>query len=94
MFPAVDPARSKNIASANVVPDGGIYGFRGLSFEPKNIQVTMSFDSASVTGDNVGGGVAYIGDCNFVDGVDQACVSANNDTDPASEPRPFFVLFN
>ena len=51
----------------------------------------MSFDSASVTGDNVGGGVAYIGDCNFVDGVDQACVSANNDTDPASEPRPFFV---
>src|ERR1044072_7349073 len=31
----VDPARSKNIATANVVPDGGIYGFRGLSFEPK-----------------------------------------------------------
>lgn len=91
---SVDETRSKGIADANVVPDGGIYGFRGLGFSPKNIQVTTAFDSASVTGNNGSGGQGYIGDCNFVDGIDEACVSTNNDADPSSEPVQYFVVFN
>jgi hypothetical protein len=91
---SVDETRSKGIADANVVPDGGIYGFRGLGFSPKNIQVTTAFDTASVTGDNGSGGQGFIGDCDFVDGVDEACVSTNNDADPGSKQVQYFVVFN
>ena len=92
----VDTELSKNITTANVVTTGGsgVYGFRGLSFRPRSIQVTMSFDSASVTGSNVGGGVGFIGDCSTVAGVDQACASSNDDADAGAEPRAFFVVFN
>lgn len=92
---SVDETRSKGIADANVVPDGaGIYGFRGLGFSPKNIQVTTAFDTAAVTGDNGSGGQGFIGDCNFVNGVDEACVSTNSDGDPGIEPVQYFVVFN
>jgi hypothetical protein len=93
----VDETRSKGIADANVATGGGfsgIYGFRGLGFTPKNIQVTTAFDSAAVTGDNSSGGQGFIGDCDFVDGVDEACVSTNSDADPGSEPVQYFVMFN
>lgn len=90
----VDETRSKGIADANVVADGGIYGFRGLGFAPRNIQVTTAFPSEAVTGDNGSGGQGYIGDCDFIDGPDQACVSTNNDGDATSEPVQYFVMFN
>ena len=91
---SVDESRSKGIADANVVANGGIYGFRGLGFEPKSVVTTMAFDSAAVTGNNASGGAAYIGDCNFVAGADQACVSTDDDGDPAAEARAYFVVFN
>jgi hypothetical protein len=91
----VDTELSKNVTAANVVANGGgVYGFRGLSFRPHSIEVTMSFDSAGVTGSNVGGGVGFIGDCTTVTGVDQACASSNDDADAGAEPRAFFVVFN
>jgi hypothetical protein len=91
----VDPELSKNVTTANVVANGtGVYGFRGLSFRPRSIQVTMSFDSAAVTGSNVGGGLGFIGDCSSVVGVDQACATSNDDADAGAEPRAFFVVFN
>jgi hypothetical protein len=91
----VDTELSKNITAANVVPNGGgVYGFRGLSFRPRSIDVTMSFDSAAVTGSNVGGGLGFIGDCSTVAGVDQACATSNDDADPGAEARAFFVVFN
>jgi len=91
----VDTELSQNVTAANVVASGaGVYGFRGLSFRPRGIDVTMSFDSAAVTGGNVGGGVGFIGDCTTVAGVDQACASSNDDADAGAEPRAFFVVFN
>jgi hypothetical protein len=91
----VDTELSENVTTANVVANGGgVYGFRGLSFRPRSIEVTMSFDSASVTGSNVGGGLGFIGDCTTVAGVDQACATSNDDADAGAEPRAFFVVFN
>jgi hypothetical protein len=54
----------------------------------------MSFDSAAVSGSNVGGGLGFIGDCSAVAGVDQACATSNDDADAGAEPRAFFVVFN
>jgi hypothetical protein len=90
----VDEARSEGVADANVVANGGIYGFRGLGFTPKNIVTTMAFSSSGVTGDNSSGGAAFVGDCSFVAGADQACVSTDADGDSAAEARPFFITFN
>jgi hypothetical protein len=91
----VDTELSKNVTADNVVSNGGgVYGFRGLSFRPRSIDVTMSFDTAAVTGSNVGGGLGFIGDCSTVAGVDQACASSNDDADAGAEPRAFFVVFN
>jgi hypothetical protein len=89
-------ARSQNITSANVLKsDSGIYGFRNLPFRPKNIQVTLAFDTQAITGDNRTGARGFIGDCSFVDGKDQACVSINSNPNTASttETDDFFVVF-
>jgi hypothetical protein len=73
------------------VPEGGIYGFRGLGFSPKKIQVTTAFESAWVTGNNGSGGQGCIGDFNLGDGVDEACVSTNSDAEAGSEPVQYLV---
>ncbi len=95
---SVDPARSLNVTSANVVQNslGGIYGFRNLSFTPNNVQVTLAFDTHAITGDNRTGCRGFIGDCSFIDGIEQACVSINSDPDNPSTTSTdaFFVIFH
>lgn len=94
---SVDLARSRNVTSANVEkdPNTGLYGFRNLSFTPHNIQVTLAFDTHSITGDNRTGSRAFVGDCSFIEGQDQACVAINSDPDSPSttDTDAFFVLF-
>jgi hypothetical protein len=92
---SVDESRSKGVTDANVAVSGGIYGFRNLGFEVKSVITTPAMDGPAVTGDNAAyNSLAFLGDCNFVAGADQACVSTNTDADPASEASQFFVLFN
>lgn len=99
---SVDPDNSFNITSENIsvlndngLPLAGIYGFRNLPFTPRNVQVTLAFDSQAVTGDNRTGSRGFIGDCSFVGGVDQACVSINSDPTISASTRgdDFFVVF-
>ena len=91
----VDTTQSKGITSANVAVNGGIYGFRNLGFTPRSVVTTPSFQGAGVSGAvGAGGGSAFIGDCTFVAGVDQACVAQNTDADDVSEARAFYVVFN
>jgi hypothetical protein len=91
---SVDTAKSMNITSANIKTEGdGIYGFRNLSFTPKNVQVTLAFETAHVTGDNRTGARAFVGDCGFIKGKDQACVAVQSGSDSSSTKEPFFVVF-
>lgn len=94
----VDESKSMNVTSANVQKHSshlGMYGFRNLSFEPRNVQVTLAFDTHAITGDNRTGSRAFVGDCSFFQGEDQACVIVNSDPDwpGGSNGEAFFVLF-
>jgi hypothetical protein len=91
----LDPARSKNIAAANVTRSStGFYCFNGLGFTPHNIQVTPdSLSSGGTTG--VMDAHASLTDLPGCPGVEQAnVVMWDNEAAPTFHDWAFYIEFN
>jgi hypothetical protein len=90
---AIDPTNSIGVDGATATLDGSFICFSGLSFTPKNVQVTTA--RLGGTGQTVFPNAFAPGvDNNFCDGAEQASVQFFDDTGALdNDPPPFYVTF-